>query len=147
MGVCEEFHLSWTGIDGDASVATEKTIVHDFTLGAVKLPRDYSLAWSVEFLEHVEERFLPNVFSAFLRCDAAFVTHALPGKYGHHHVNCQPQEYWVEKFREYGFAFQPKHTQYVRQHSTMRREFARNTGMLFIKVKEHEIDNLNGDVR
>jgi len=31
------------------------------------------------------------------------MTHAVPGQAGHHHVNCQPAEYWVEKLATRGF--------------------------------------------
>ena len=31
------------------------------------------------------------------------ITHALPGQGGHHHVNCQPAEYWIEKMAARGY--------------------------------------------
>lgn len=132
--MCESIGLEWTGIDGDWTVANQETVVHDFTKGQVDLGKRFSLAWSVEFLEHVEEAYLENVFSAFSACDSAFVTHAPKGKTGHHHVNCQPKEYWVEKFQDYGFELEEDLTKYVRERSTMRREFVRNTGLAFIKT-------------
>ena len=144
---CARKGILWAGIDGDWTVANDKTLVHDFTKGPVLLPRRYDLAWSVEFLEHVKEEFLDSVFSSFLACDFVFVTHALPGKYGHHHVNCQMPEYWVAKFSDFGFAYQYDLTQIVRQRSTMHREFVRNTGMLFINQRTHETHRLDGGVQ
>ena len=80
------------GIDGDpACVASDPRIrLHDFILSALpgaSLP--YDLAWSSEFLEHVDEKYLPNLMSAFQQARLVVVTHGEPGQPGHHHVNCR----------------------------------------------------------
>jgi len=128
------------GIDGDpVLIGGEWFMRHDFTTG----PADYGiaagrfdLAWSCEFLEHVEERFLPNVMELFKRCGWAAVTAAPPGKGGHHHVNCQTSEYWIERFGEAGLEYQSDMTMEMRRQSTMGREFMRNTGLLFKNTGE-----------
>ena len=35
------------------------------------------------------------------------MTHAVPGQGGHHHVNCQPSEYWIERIEALGYSFLP----------------------------------------
>tara|TARA_Y100001963_G_C6508074_1_gene320851 strand:- start:361 stop:567 length:207 start_codon:yes stop_codon:yes gene_type:complete len=54
---------------------------------------------------------------------------------GHHHVNEQSQEYWVEKFKNYGFTYDPKVSNLVKENSTMRKKhgksFIERTGMYF----------------
>lgn len=71
---------------------------HDYTTGDQPCSTSYDLAWCCEFLEHVEEQYLDNVFSTFAGAEYVFITHAVPGQGGHHHVNEQPKEYWVEQF-------------------------------------------------
>lgn len=36
------------------------------------------------------------------------VSLAPPGQGGHYHVNCQPLEYWEEKFKGHGFRHMPE---------------------------------------
>jgi len=129
MKVASRLGMRWAGIDGDA--AAGPTFCWDFTDGAFDHSFRYDLAWSVEFVEHVEERFLPNCLKAFQLCDHVFMTHAPPGKQGHHHVNCRSQDYWLGAFAAAGFDFDPSLTSEIRAASTMRREFTRNTGLVF----------------
>ncbi|NBR26336.1 MAG: hypothetical protein EBU08_21645, partial [Micrococcales bacterium] len=86
------------GIDGDFTIEYPKELrphitTHDFTTGpCITLPRqEFDLAWSVEFLEHVEEKYQENYMDAFTKCIYAIVTAAPPGYPGHHHVNCQKE--------------------------------------------------------
>jgi hypothetical protein len=124
--------LKATGLDGDASVMHYGN-VHDFTTGPPPMPpgMTYDLAWSVEFLEHVEEQFIPNYMAAFQRCKYALVTAAPPGAPGHHHVNCQDGDYWVDVFKKYGFEHDPRGSIAIHNASTIGRNFMRETGMLF----------------
>jgi len=124
------------GIDGDDTIGRQCPImIHDFTKGPIdKWDRKYDLAWCVEFLEHVEEEFLPNYMAAFQQCHYAIVTAAPPGTPGHHHVNCQKQDYWIEKFSKYDFVFDEAATFGARKASTMGRDFMRDNGMVFQKI-------------
>lgn len=124
--------IVWTGIDGDALVQLSDKITHDYTISSCPdLAERYDLGWSTEFLEHVSEEYIVNYMKDFSRCKYVVVTAAPPGKKGYHHVNCQTVEYWIEKFAQYGFLFNEKVTAKVRKHSTMTREFMRNTGMFY----------------
>lgn len=56
MLVAESFGVKSIGIDGDINLKIfqkENFLLHDFTKGSIKIPYN-DLAWSVEFLEHVE---------------------------------------------------------------------------------------------
>ena len=121
--------LDVRGIDGDWTRLPddERFVLHDFTAGpfAVK-PAD--LAYSVEFLEHIEERFLPNVMPLFAACRFAVVTAALPGQVGHHHVNCRGQAYWRNAFDAYGMTYDDRFTATLRAASTMCKAKGPNTG-------------------
>lgn len=86
-------------------------IEHDFCIGpptdSLLLPA-YDIGWSAEFVEHVDEKHVPNFMDVFFRCSHAFITHALPGQGGHHHVNEQPASYWIDVFSRYGFKHDPE---------------------------------------
>jgi len=61
----------------------------------------------------------------FQRGKFVVMTFAPLGKGGHHHVNCNTQEYWVDVFKKYGFSYDANMTRMVREASTMGR-FKRN---------------------
>ncbi|MDR7492188.1 MAG: hypothetical protein QN122_12150 [Armatimonadota bacterium] len=88
---------------------------HDYTEGPLSLyPALYDLAWSCELVEHVEERYLPNVLATFACARYVAMTHAEPGQPGHHHVNCQPREYWLGAMAAIGYALDPDLTHEAR---------------------------------
>ena len=94
------------GLDGyppaiEKSMAPAYVALHDFTSGPTGGRLTYDLCWCAEFVEHVEERYIPNYAECFTRCNILAMTHAIPGQPGFHHVNCQYAEYWIEKMKEY----------------------------------------------
>lgn len=84
-----------TGVEGwpEAIAKTrmpmQRMIVHDYTTGPLKaLTEDgqlFDLAWSSEFVEHVEERFIPNYMATFQCAKLVCMTYATPGQGGYHH--------------------------------------------------------------
>jgi cyclopropane fatty-acyl-phospholipid synthase-like methyltransferase len=64
----------------------------------------YDLVLCLEVLEHIGSEFADRVVEnlAFFG-DTLIVTAAPPGQAGLNHVNCQPQEYWNEKFAIQGY--------------------------------------------
>jgi len=129
------------GVDGDWTRLPKSPlyILHDFTKGPLAVPAD--LAYSVEFVEHVAEEYVDNFMPTFAACKYAVITAARPGQRGHHHVNCQPPEYWIEQFRRYGMVFDPDYTEHLKKVSTMQKargprkgkrvRFFDRTGMFF----------------
>lgn len=136
--IAKDRGLKAKGIDGDFTLKeTWKArqidiLLHDFTQGAPEV-EEFDLCWSVEFLEHVDEEFLPNIMNTFNKCKYVVCTAAGPGHAGHHHVNCQTQDYWIEKFAEYGFSFSEEDTKHVRENSVMRKPFMQRTGMVYVR--------------
>ncbi len=59
------------------------------------------------------------------------MTFAQPGQPGHHHVNCQPEEYWVERLREVGFASDERLTEESRV--CAENGHYHNRGLLFVR--------------
>lgn len=120
------------GIDGlyDNVVhpAMANTVVHcDLTERAYPFPSD--LVWSCEVLEHVEERFLDNLLTTLCNGRVIALTHALPKQQGHHHVNCQPPEYWIGHICARGYeAVDPTP---LRALVTDRKNYFSHTGLVF----------------
>ena len=130
------------GIDGDPGTLHGEYnftrpdvpfLLHDYTEGPAAIDGEYDLCWSVEFLEHVDEKYMDNWMEDVKRCKYVICTHAEPGDGGRHHVNEQYHDYWVEKFDDYGFNFAVDLTQELREASTMTKKFMRQNGLVFIR--------------
>ena len=128
--------ISWLGVDGDFTQHQEDLIIHDFSSGSLSTG-EYDLAWSVEFLEHVEEEYMDNYMAAFSSCKYVICTAAPPGWEGTHHVNTQPRDYWISAFSRYGFDYCAEELEELLKHSTMQKRtdqsFLEMTGMFFVR--------------
>jgi SAM-dependent methyltransferase len=130
------------GIEGSVSISadavSDDVLCHDFRDGRCDAIRDtYDLGWCSEFLEHMDARYEPCYMAALARCRFLAVTAAMPGYGGHHHVNEQPPEYWIERFRDYGFAFRQDETNRLRTlcHEQHPIGHFQGTGLFFERVK------------
>jgi SAM-dependent methyltransferase len=88
--------------------------------------------WCCEFLEHIEECYLDNVLDVFEGAKVVCLTHAFPGQQGHHHVNCQPSGYWIEKMRSIGFKLDERLTLGSRVFAPLPAHWGRS-GLIFRK--------------
>lgn len=134
------------GIDGsqkaiDNSVIPACVVKHDFCDGPYVPDRKSDLIWACEFLEHVEERNVPNILETFATStNLVLVTHAFPGQdRGHHHVNCQPSAYWIRKIESIGFACNTQltlagRTKTLQDYPSIN-HFARS-GLIFVRSKQ-----------
>jgi len=96
------------GVDGCEQAVAESvfpgcTVLHDFASGPFIPKRRFDLIWSCEFLEHVDEQYVPNILTTFSAARVILLTHAFPGQRGHHHVNCRPSSYWIALLEGAGF--------------------------------------------
>lgn len=104
------------GIDGNLRIldgpcqTKERLLVADFTKQWLEWPLQADLVWCVEVLEHVPERYEHNVIRTISHNAGrlAFVTAAAAGQPGYHHVNCKPQEYWIEALEAQGLQYLPE---------------------------------------
>lgn len=132
--------LGWEsyGVDGDWTVLPKETnfILNDYTEGSPVITEAVDLVWCVEFLEHVEEKFMDNYMKTFKDSQAKYliITHAVPGQGGHHHVNCQDKDYWFDAFGKHGFIYDRELTNQIREASTMKKPFIARTGLVFKRV-------------
>jgi len=122
------------GIDGDPTMAQRNPYVisHDYTLRPLSwTPVD--LIWSVEFVEHVEEKYVPNFLETFRSARMLFMSHAVPGQGGHYHVNERDSSYWQDRLMEIGFKLEESDTSWIRKFAG--NIYTRATGMVFFNSK------------
>ena len=140
--IANDMGIDWYGVDGDANVIenTDYSLVHDFTLGEATIDKTFDLIWCTEFLEHVEEKYVPNYMPLFELGKMAVVTAAPPGWPGHHHVNCREESYWIDVFKNYGLRYNEELTNEFKTASKMneykfgdRKNFFKRAGMVFLK--------------
>lgn len=131
--VCSKHGIEWTGVDGDKKVKDKVTHLIDFEKDTLRDEVSFDLAWSIEFLEHVFEKYQDNYMKCFQKAKYVFCTAAPPGKPGHHHVNCRDKQYWIDVFEKYGFKYDEEITNICKKNSTMKREFVQECGMFFYK--------------
>ncbi len=115
----------WHGLEGSAEgikYAAESTRAFIFHRDITEvtdlrfMPGRPSLIICTEVAEHLEEKHAAGLVSLLCSamCPVVF-TAAPPGQEGHHHVNCQPKEYWGEMFRARGCAFDVEGTAELRE--------------------------------
>ena len=146
MGYAMEEFLKYcdevVGIDGspyalENSPVKELIFEHDYKIGELQTEDRYDLCWSCEFVEHVEEQYIDNFLSTFAFAKYVAMTHAVPGQGGHHHVNCQPKEYWIENMKRYGFEYDDEFTQKLKEIAKTEGDYSPHflsTGLFFKKV-------------
>jgi SAM-dependent methyltransferase len=129
------------GVDGDPTIDHEDVFIHDYTTGPTALWFEdllifdrsvvYDLIWCMEFVEHVEARYEENYFATFDAGRVLYLTHAIPGQRGHHHVNEQYDYYWIERLERRGWIVSPESTIWVRVNGAT--PFSRISGLVFTK--------------
>lgn len=128
------------GVDGDFTIdrgnISKHITIHDYEQGTSDIETPVDLIWSVEFLEHVDEKCQENYMKDFQLGKYAIITYAPIGWGGHHHVNCNTEEYWIDVFSKYGFNLDEEYTKHIREKSTMKRDFIRDRGLFFRSTKE-----------
>lgn len=96
------------GIEGGSnaianSPVKDKIIQHDYTKGPFIGDDKYDAIWCCEFVEHVAKEFEDNFLTTFQMGGMVFLTHAIPGQQGYHHVNCQNEDYWINKMNRINY--------------------------------------------
>lgn len=129
------------GIEGDISIKShnelkckENIIWHDLTKTGLILEKQYDVIWCVEVAEHIEEKYVNNLLNTLcfnLNSNGLLVfTFCDKPDTGIHHVNIQKEEYWLNKFSDYGIIKDEGLTEILRNRTTMVREFIKETGII-----------------
>ena len=142
IGCGEGYAVSWfddkncksVGIEGSEiairnSPKPSLLINHDYCDGPFIPKEEFDLAWSCEFVEHVDEKFINNFLITFSSAKKIMMTHAVPNQRGHHHVNCKNSDYWISRFGSIGYKLDKEATDYTR--TLMPNTFYGLTGMVF----------------
>lgn len=101
------------GLRANVSECLHPAILQDLTLAAVYAPVD--LVHCHEVVEHIEERYLANVLASLLNGRIILMTNGVPGQAGHHHVNLQPTEYWIQHLVSLGCEYLAEDTRRIRR--------------------------------
>lgn len=131
----EDKGLECLGIDGSEKVLDHAVfvpiIIHDYTTGAYIPDKIYDLAWSCEFVEHVEAQFVDNFIQTFLKARVVAMSHATPKQGGYHHVNEQEDKYWIDIMEKAGFFYAVEETQLYR---SLAHDYFKKSGLLFLNT-------------
>ena len=142
VNYCNKLGYEAFGIDGD-----EKTLpkgpnfqIVDYRTQSSSFKGPFDLCWSVEFAEHIEEKYISNFTKDFQKCRHLIFTAAPPGWGGTSHLNEQNEEYWIKTLGEYDFILDIKKTNIIRKISLLefdnriripRKQFVQNRGLFF----------------
>ena len=136
VNLAQEKGLRSLGIDGDYTISRkgDNFVIHDYTTGPTNFNDTFDMAWSCEFVEHVDEKYVENYMPDFQRAKYVVMTHS--EKPGYHHVNLKPAEYWIDVFKEAGFDYDDEQTSAIRSATTMNTtgKHAYNIKKMFIKT-------------
>ena len=109
--------LDAIGIEGGPNTIKnavyDNIIQNDYTKSSI-LESDVDLIWCCEFVEHVEEQYSHFFLEDFKKGKYIAMTFADIDQEGYHHVNCQHQEYWIEKIEALGYTFDNQYTEKLR---------------------------------
>jgi SAM-dependent methyltransferase len=125
------------GVDGSKDIPSSKNFQRvDYRVKASNFDREFDLGWSVEFVEHVEEKCIPIFMKDFQKCRRVILTAAPKFWGGKNHVNEQSEVYWLDKFNQHGFTLNFKETFRVRKNSvTLMNGEVRPPRQQFIKIR------------
>jgi len=123
------------GIDGlrsNVERAVFPIALHDLLERPYVMPVDF--VWSCEVAEHILPEKVGNYLDTLANGMVIAMTHALPDQGGHHHVNCQPDEYWIELLQARGYQLersQPIYRQIAQREGTP--NFFAQSGLVFCR--------------
>jgi SAM-dependent methyltransferase len=122
------------GIDGlrlNVLRAVYPIALHDLLSGPYLMPVD--LVWSCEVAEHIHEEHVAHYLDTLANGKVVAMTHAVPGQGGHHHVNCQPAEYWIERMAQRHYRLDPAVATYRHIAAGDPTNFFQQTGLVFLR--------------
>jgi cyclopropane fatty-acyl-phospholipid synthase-like methyltransferase len=96
------------------------------------LSKKYDCVLSLEVGEHIpkiyEDTFIKNLCTHTNKW--LIVSWAIVGQIGNGHVNCQNNDYIIEKIQQYNFKYSSIHSEFLRNHASL--GWFKNTIMVFV---------------
>ena len=122
------------GLEQNVHKAIFPTIQLDLTRASVISRVD--LVHCQELVEHLHEAHVPNLLASLQSGRFVLMTHAVPGQPGHHHVNLQPTEYWIQQMEQAGFSHLVEDSNRIRRLAQREgADYFANTGLLFANTR------------
>lgn len=100
------------GLADNVQHSVYPAILFDLTRGPVIAPVD--LCHCHEVVEHIEECYIDNLLTSLMNGRNIIITAAGPDQPGHHHVNLQPEQYWIDHLVARGCEYLAEDTQRIR---------------------------------
>jgi len=116
------------GVDGSRlaiarSQNSEKIRQHNLNI-ELNLGTLFDLVWSFEFIEHIHPKYVDTVLKTFSNhSDVIVLAAARPGQGGDGHLNEKDDQYWVQKFNNFGYSLNKHNTSILR---SIPAEFSQN---------------------
>ena len=125
------------GVDGTNEIPKSNNFQQvDYMIASSNFDMDFDIGWSVEFVEHVDEKYIPIFMKDFQKCKRVILTAAPPFWGGKNHVNEQTEIYWVKVFKEHGFDINLEETMSIRKASvTLMNSEIRKDRQQFVKIR------------
>lgn len=98
----------------EANVIPADNIIISDMRKPILLKKVFDLCLCIEVAEHIEEEYADVLIDNLCKASKTIVfSAATPGQGGVGHVNCQPKEYWIEKFKKRGYVLDKTRTEKV----------------------------------
>jgi predicted secreted protein len=138
--------LEVTAIEGlpyNVKNAVHPTRLVDLSKESYVPKEKFNLIWSCEVAEHIDESAIDFYLDTISNTKILAMTAAPPGDGGHHHVNCQLPDYWIDKLRDKGMRFSFELTVKARERAAclapgQKSHFGRN-GLIFVDEDTYEM--------
>lgn len=104
------------GVDPDPQSPYDKVSVFDPVFYTQKY-QGYDLCLCLEVAEHLKESLADDFVKALVGVAPIVIfSAAQPGQGGHGHINCQPKEYWAQKFNHHNYVADEVFTEHFREY-------------------------------
>jgi SAM-dependent methyltransferase len=133
--VQQALEMGWGafGIDVDlGAIGAPNVALIDLAQQPVIFHEKFDVVWSVETAEHIPEKFEENYLQTLVANCGRYLVMTASNIPMQLHVNCKPREHWIKALEKKGMWYDELGYKKILEHSTMEREFLRDTGMFFI---------------
>lgn len=110
------------GIDANESAFKHAVVPNEFLeyfdlRNEYKPKQKYDLVISIEVAEHLPKSASDNFVKSLTQSTnkTIVITAASPDQGGKHHINEQPKEYWIDKFKKKDFRFKSEKTEEIKR--------------------------------
>jgi hypothetical protein len=122
--------ISVDGLEENVTNSIVPAVMHDLTVSPFKCNVD--LVICIEVVEHIEGQYIENLLDSLCNGSFIYMTHAVPGQTGYHHVNCQDSEYWINHLEKRNYRLLADDSEESRRLATLdKAKWIAQNGMLF----------------